>query len=483
MGQDDLRKKLTGWNEPLSNLGKRKWREKHPINSDRLARSGAPSSQKQISHPGSPYTESSKAAHPAASSPSHEPTSLANQQAASQAFEPGVNLAIPSFDALTQQSQARYLPMAPFGLPSSASAALTYPHGNRNWSGSPYTEIGVNAGSHNIPQPTLDSPGLLYAPGATRPFFTSTNANTPPDHSQAGLYPRAADHLCVPESLQHSHIDPNAPYVPLGGTFTPPTAPYDVQTPAGASCSTPAPQSAVIDPDPSLYIDSLSGYYLQSKRLPDDDTVRTAYFHDKAERPTILAMRLAHFRHDEYRIATKCVHYRKHTPDGWHVSNQSNDGSLGRDHPSEREKCFMTELAIEGKLPIPTQWKQVWRNSYSLAFSEQLSKIPHPWLRSKATVSRKDLAERAFQLTAGYIEHCLQNTNPGSQIATIGLSKTTEAFDKLSYPALVSVDHSFTRPPTLTQREIAILTRDLPATTPVPNLTVGSVDLNKFGLG
>jgi hypothetical protein len=95
MGQDDLRKKLTGWNEPLSNLGKRKWREKHPINSDRLARSGAPSSQKQISHPGSSYTESSKAAHPAASRPSHGPTSLANQQAASQAYVLAEGLAYP----------------------------------------------------------------------------------------------------------------------------------------------------------------------------------------------------------------------------------------------------------------------------------------------------------------------------------------------------------------------------------------------------
>jgi len=143
----------------------------------------------------------------------------------------------------------------------------------------------------------------------------------------------------------------------------------------------------------------------------------------------------------------------------------------------------MTELAIEGQLPLPTQLKQVWRNSYSLACYEQWSKKPNTLLPPKDDLTDWDVPRRAFQLTAGYIEYHLQNTNPGSQIATVRLSKTDEAFDKLSYPPLVSVADSFASPPPMTHEQVAIFTGDLlvttlvPSLTVVPNLTVGSVPL------
>jgi hypothetical protein len=482
MDQNNRGKKRTGWDKPLSNLGKRRYRGNHPINGDRLTRSGDPSLQKLTSNPGSQYTEGSIAAHPAASNPSRGPTGPAYQQAASPAFESGVNPAMPRVDPLTLQSQARYLPMRPFGLPSSASVALTYPHGDGDRSDSPYTGISVNAGSHNIPQPELDAPDLAYVPAATGPFRISTYAETPSDHSQSGSYPRAAEHLCVPQSLLDSRFDANAPYEPLRGSSRPPTAPYDVQIPA-ASCLTLASQSSAVDPDPYLYIDSLIGYYSQNKRLPDDDTVRTAYFRDKKERRTILAMRLAHFKHDDHRIATKCVHSCNLTPAGWLAFHHSNGGSSGRDHPSEKEKRFMIELKVEDRLPFPQELKRVWRNSYSFAFSERSSKKPNLSLPPKDDLTDWDAPKRAFQLTAGFVEYHLRNTNPGSQIATVRLSKTDEAFDKLSYPVLVSLAESFTLPAPLTQRQIAILTGDLMVTTSVPNLTVGSVDLNKAYIG
>jgi len=334
-----------------------------------------------------------------------------------------------------------------------------------------YTDM--NAGTHHSFQSTINDPCPPHDPALPAHVHNSTSANMPPDYSQPGLYPRHANHTYVPGILR---VDANAPYAALG-ISRPLTAPYSVQSVAGASALTLAPKSVVFDPDPFLYIDSLRGYHLPSKGSPGDQPVVTAYFHGPPSR-TILAMRLAHFKREEWRIATRCVHHRNHTPGEWEAFIQPNGGSSPRDHPLERESCFMTELGIEERLPSQQELKRVWMNSYNLALAEKSSKVRNALLPPKDDMTDWDVPERAFQLTAGYMMYHLEDTNPGSQTATILLSKNTGAFDELSSPGRVSVAASFVSPPCLLREHVTVLTnRHWPVTDPVPNLTVGSVDL------
>jgi len=173
MEQDNQRKELTSWDKPLVKIGNKRYQEEHPNTSSR----------KRSSKQDSPYTKSSRAAHPAASSSSHGPASLANQQAASQAGKTGVNLAMPSFDLYSLLSQGRDDHMASLGLPPSALAALKYPHSGGESSSLPYTCTGMDDASQNLPQSTNDAPHLAFDPAASAPFDRFTYADIPPDHS------------------------------------------------------------------------------------------------------------------------------------------------------------------------------------------------------------------------------------------------------------------------------------------------------------
>ena len=476
MEKDNPSKMTMGWDEPLGNIGKERAKRRKQKYSDRPPSPGNPSSRKRRYNHDAPYAETSPAAVSAVNHQSRRPPDLHSLQPTAQVGEPLFDLATPSFDLYSHRSQASNYHMASPGHPSATSAALTYPHGGESRTGLPYTYSGMITGCHDFRQATRDAPHLAYDPAASAPFNHSLYAYMPPDYSRSGLYPQFDNHSCVPKVLQHSDIGGNATHGALRSS-APPIAPYEVQTSVGASAPTHAPQFAVIDPDPFLYIDSLHGYHLRNERSPGENTVRTAYFHGREKRPTILAMRLAPFKDDDFRFATVCVHYRNHTPGEWEAFKQPDRGSSPRDHPSERKTCFLTELEIEKRLPSPQMLKRVWTNSYNLALSEQSSKVPNDLLPPKDDMTDWDVPKRAFQLTAGYIEYHLQGANPRSQMATIRLCDTAETFDKLRVDR-VSVIDSLIRPPRLSRDHVTVLTnRHWPVTDSVPNLTVGSVDL------
>jgi hypothetical protein len=355
------------WEKPLSSIERARGKERKQKKKQLPPPDGHTSRRPGSGHSSSP-TETSHAALPGASNPSYWPADSTTPQAVFQQSTTPSNLAMPSFDpgAFHSRPGNRYL--APPSLPSSATVAHTRSGSGGNWYSSPDT--GLNANSNGHPQNPIYGTRHTYNPAASVPdHFNLTNI--PPDNLPLRQFPQSIHQPFVTHSLQYSQNHPSAHDRGLT-RVRPATASYDLENvpvPSGLALTS---RPRMNDPHPSLYIDSLQNVHGGSY----------AYFH-RQKLPTILAMNLENLDGGSYRIATRCVHYRDHDPKAWDDFNQSNGVSSPRDDPSERNKCFMAELAIEKQLPSPKELNQVWKNSCRLAVSEQSSGMVSPLFPQK----------------------------------------------------------------------------------------------------
>jgi hypothetical protein len=410
-------------------------------------------------------TETSQAAGPAVLTPCYGPPALVSRQDGFPNGETPSNPAVPSFHPDSRHLQTVDNYMTTLGLPSVASTPLAYYDSGTDRDS--VLPTGKNTGSHKFTQDTIDRTLHIYDPAAPAPFFyTSTFTNTPLGSLQFEHCPQFAEHPSVLPSLRQFPSPADA-LDPSQTSSVHLTAPHVLDSTPSASDRAVSQQSEVIDPDPYVYIDSLKSIH-----------GGPFAYHCKEGAHTILAMNLEKLN-AEYRIATRCVHYRSHTPGGWDAFNEPNGlcPTSSRDQRVERNQCFMDELAIEQGLPSPGDLKRVWKNSWDWASQEQSKHRRSRFMPRKDDSTNWDVPDRAFQLTAGCIQHHLRTTNPNSRIATVRRCKTPQTFDRLSSPDRVPVDDSFLPASRIDADQFALLTGDRPVTTSVPNLTVGSVNL------
>jgi hypothetical protein len=425
------------------------------------------SSRKRDSDYGPPPTKISRTAHPATTFPIFGAISLPSQQTRFHQAETPQNLSVPSFDPYFPHSQTSndHTP-APGSLPS-ASATLSHVDSHTDRTMVPHT--GIRTVPHHQNMAMNDGTHHTYNPAAPAPFNPSMSITTPLESSQSGRDSQSPGQPFVPLSVYRFPFSASASHPPLMGSSSH-TAPHRLNSIPSVSGTGLSQQSGVIDPDPSVYINSL-------QCIHGDPFA----YHNKSGAHTILAMNLEKLNADteKYRIATRCVHYRSHTPDGWDAFNRPSglSSTSPKDERVERNQCFMDELAIEQRLPSPGDLKRVWENSWEWASQEQSKQRRSLFIPRKDDSTNWDVSDRAFHLLAGCIDYHLRTTNPNPRIATVRRCKTPQAFDKLSSPDRVPVEDSFLAASRIDAKQFALLTGDRPVTTSVPNLTVGSVDL------
>ena len=388
MDQDDWRNDPTGWNKPLSDLASRRYRDKHPINSDPLTRSGGPSSQIERINPSPPYTETSKA--PAASSTFYP-------QELSSPFDCDAGFAsdqYPSQNQLTDPSGVTFYP------PSESPVQRDHLDQFRS-----YIAAQQPTGSQQL-WPSF------HPPPDARPFG---GAETGP----------------LPRSSQLPHSTASRLFSALDsaqcGVFQ-----------RSTSFQTPAAETTQIEQSKFNHPSVQRLYYIDSLRHFDEEG-RSSYFQEQSKSgyPMIVAIDHSVVTMQDgtlwIKFSTRCLHPYSTNVRPWKHFIQ--DGRAGRDSQTQRDHCRRSEEGAEFALPPADEMSRMWSTAWQYATGQARMNDERP-PATKTQVDVLDLATGAFESGLGFYLNPENIPENESAAMTIRRSKPV-TFASLESPDLL----------------------------------------------